>query len=76
MGRWASFWVRVRQAELYFWRTRAQSEVDLVVKREGKLRAFEIKWSPRRTGGRALFDAYGVKVERLTPEHVLMLEDV
>lgn len=64
------------QAELYFWRTRAQSEVDLVVKREGKLRAFEIKWSPRRTGGRAFFDAYGVKVERLTPEHVLMLEDV
>ncbi len=35
-------------AELFFWRTRAQSEVDMVVKQGSVLRAFEIKWSPRR----------------------------
>jgi predicted AAA+ superfamily ATPase len=50
-------------AELFFWRTRAQSEVDLVVKQGSSLRAFEIKWSPRRVSGRAFRDAYGVEVE-------------
>lgn len=50
-------------AELYFWRTRAQSEVDLVVKQEGRLRAFEIKWSPRRVASRAFRDAYGVELD-------------
>ena len=50
-------------AELFFWRTRAQSEVDLVVKQGNSLRAFEIKWSPRRVSGRAFRDAYGVEVE-------------
>lgn len=49
-------------AELFFWRTRAQSEVDLVVKRGDRLRAFEIKWRPRRRSGRAFRDAYGVDV--------------
>lgn len=50
-------------AELFFWRTRAQSEVDLVMKQAGGLRAFEVKWSPRRTSSRAFHDAYGVQVE-------------
>lgn len=40
-------------AELFFWRTRAQSEVDLVVKQGSALRAFEVKWSRRRVSGRA-----------------------
>ncbi len=52
-------------AELFFWRTRAQSEVDLVVKQGTSLRAFEIKWSPRRVAGRAFRDAYGVAVETI-----------
>ena len=50
-------------AELFFWRTRAQSEVDLVVKQGSGLRAFEIKWSPRRVSGQAFRDAYGCEVE-------------
>jgi len=54
-------------AELFFWRTRAQSEVDLVVKQGDVLRAFEIKWSAQRTGGRAFRDAYGVEVEPIRP---------
>ena len=52
-------------ADLFFWRTRAQSEVDLVVKQASRLRAFEIKWSPRRVSGRAFHDADGVDVESI-----------
>ncbi len=54
-------------AELFFWRTRAQSEVDLVARQGDSLRAFEIKWSPRRISGRAFRDAYGVEVEPIRP---------
>ena len=56
-------------AELFFWRTRAQSEVDLVVKQGSGLKAFEIKWSPRRVSGRAFRDAYGVDVEPIGPDN-------
>ena len=56
-------------AELFFWRTRAQSEVDLVVRQESGLRAFEIKWSSRRISGRAFRDAYGVEVEAIRPDN-------
>lgn len=59
-------------AELFFWRTRAQSEVDLVVKQGTGLSAFEIKWSPRRGSGRAFRDAYGVEVEPVHPGNPLM----
>ena len=52
-------------AQLFFWRTRAQSEVDLVVKQAGGLRAFEIKWALRRVAGKAFHEAYGVNVEVL-----------
>jgi predicted AAA+ superfamily ATPase len=52
-------------AELFFWRTRAQSEVDLVVKQGPLLRAFQIVWSPRRVSTRAFHDAYGVLVESI-----------
>jgi hypothetical protein len=55
-------------AELFFWRSRAQSEVDLVVKQGDRLLAFEIKWSGRGATGRAFRDAYGVAVEPLGPE--------
>jgi predicted AAA+ superfamily ATPase len=53
-------------AELFFWRSRSQSEVDLVIKQGERLRAFEVKWSSqRRIHNRAFEDAYGVKVERI-----------
>ena len=56
-------------AELFFWRTRAKSEVDLVVKQGSDLRAFEVKWSPGRVSGRAFRDAYGVEVEPIQSEN-------
>ncbi|MCB2262052.1 MAG: ATP-binding protein [Candidatus Thiosymbion ectosymbiont of Robbea hypermnestra] len=56
-------------AELFFWRSRTRSEVDLVIKQQDRLRAFEIKWSGRRARSRAFRDAYGVKVETIGPEN-------
>jgi len=56
-------------AELFFWRTRAQSEVDLVVKRGDELRAFEVKWSARRGSSRAFRDAYGIEVQAIRPDN-------
>jgi hypothetical protein len=61
-------------AELFFWRTRSQSEVDLVVKQGDRLRAFEVKWSPRRTSSRVFRDAYGVDVETISPDNPLAVE--
>ncbi len=57
-------------AELFFCAGAAQSEVDLVVQRGSKLRAFEVKWSPgRRISGRAFRAAYGVEVEPIRPDN-------
>jgi len=56
-------------AELFFWRTRAQSEVDLVVKQGNSLQAFDIKWSPHRVSGQAFRDAYGVEVEPIRSDN-------
>lgn len=61
--------LRGSPADLFFWRTRAQSEVDLVVKQDTGLRAFEIKWSPRRVSSRAFREAYGVEVESIYPDN-------
>jgi predicted AAA+ superfamily ATPase len=56
-------------AELFFWRSRTQSEVDLVVKQGKSLRAFEIKWSQRKVTKRAFRDAYGVEIEPISPNN-------
>ncbi len=36
-----------RDARYYYWRTVQQQEIDLVEEHNGKLRAMEIKWSPK-----------------------------
>lgn len=52
---------------LYFWRSRAGSEVDLVIKDGEKIKAFEIKWSPRQKAkAKAFKDHYGVDVKMIT----------
>lgn len=61
-------------AELFFWRTRTQAEVDLVVKHGDDLSAFEIKWSPRRSGGRAFRDTYGIEVAPIRPDNPFLSE--
>ena len=56
-------------AKLYFWRSRAQSEVDLVVQTSDGLHAFEMKWNSRKTVGRAFLAAHGVAVEPVGPHN-------
>jgi len=58
-------------SELFFWRSRAQSEVDLVVKTGDQVRAFEIKWQPKRIAARAFEGRYGVEVELITSQDFL-----
>jgi predicted AAA+ superfamily ATPase len=61
--------------ELFFWRSRTQAEVDLVLKGESGLRAFEVRWNPRRRSrGTAFRSAYGVKVELLGPDNPFVAE--
>lgn len=47
-------------AKLYYWRTLQQQEIDLVEENNGKLRAMEIKWSPKAKArpARTFTDAY------------------
>jgi len=47
---------------------------DLVVKQNGALRAYEIKWSSRRVSGRAFLDAYGVAVVPIRPQNPFATE--
>ena len=63
-------------SELYFWRSRAKSEVDLVVRTGDRLRAFEIKWKGRRTVGRAFRAMYGVDVGRLDAGNPFIADSV
>lgn len=46
----------------------SQSEVDLVIRQDERLRAFELKLSSHRGAGRAFRDTYGVTIETLMPE--------
>ena len=36
-----------RRVNMYFWRTYQQKEIDLLEEHDGRLQAFEFKWSPR-----------------------------
>ncbi len=40
-------WTQRRHEDLFFWRSRNDSTVDLVVKRGRELHAFDIRWQPR-----------------------------
>lgn len=52
---------------LYFWRTRSGSEVDLVVKKDEKLKAYEIKWTGKKYRiNKAFFNQYKTPVELIT----------
>ena len=57
---------RPNPAELHFWRSRSQSEVDLVIRDGTALQGFEIKWNRSRKKERAFETAYGVPVKTLT----------
>ena len=54
-----------QRRKLYFWRSRAGSEVDLVIQKDELLWSFEIKWNPKRRPGRAFTGAYQTPVSTI-----------
>lgn len=59
----------------YFWRTKAQQEVDYIEECDGAMTAFEMKWNPKKgkaTFPQAFLDAYNVKeTVVVTPDNYL-----
>lgn len=63
---------RGQLADLYFWRTAGGSEVDLIVKKDEKLQAYEIKWSPTRQRRLPAFTAkYGTVIRQINRKNVV-----
>lgn len=62
--------------ELFFWRSRHSSEVDLVVTRGTELKAFEIKWRQQRIACRAFTDAYGIEPTLLSSANPFVADAV
>ncbi len=62
---------------LYFWRSRSGSEVDLIVKQGDRMKAFEIKWHKERSLARTAFeDLYGIPVELINESKPLVELDL
>lgn len=53
-------------SQLHFWRTRSGSEIDLVVRTNQTLCAYEIKWNAKRKIGTAFTQEYGVPITRIS----------
>jgi predicted AAA+ superfamily ATPase len=62
------------KSDLYFWRTRDGSSLELVVKDTHKLSAYKIRWNSIKNRdsvlGRAFTQQYGVTVEPITPSQL------
>lgn len=56
----------------YFWRSRAGSEVDLIVKKNERLRAFEMKWSGKKGPAKAFTERYQIPVDVIESSHPLV----
>lgn len=61
-----------RFAQLYFWRTQAQAEIDFIEIEDGQMSAFEFKFNPKKipSAPKAFRDAYPqVPFEVITPDN-------
>ncbi len=62
-------------AKSYFWRTKSQQEIDYIEECDGSLRAFELKWNPKRANTSiptSFLQAYPVEeAVVITPENYL-----
>lgn len=60
---------------IYFWRTKAQQEVDYIEECDGTMTAFEMKWNPKKgkvTFPKAFLESYHVKETAvITPDNYL-----
>lgn len=52
-----------KRTTMYFWRSKSGSEVDLVVKENEKISAYEIKWSFKKIHKKAFEELYNTKVK-------------
>ncbi|MBR1373092.1 ATP-binding protein [bacterium] len=64
-----------RYANIYFWRTKEQQEIDYIEECDGTMTAFEMKWNPnkgRTTFPKPFLEAYDIKeTVVITPENYL-----
>lgn len=60
-----------RKKNLYFWRSREGSEVDLIVKDSGGFLAFEIKWNDKKIKKSPFRDLYKTEVQTINKTNVL-----
>ena len=58
-------------AQMYFWRTQQQQELDLVEEMDGRLTAYEFKWKkPNVRAPKAFMESYpGTQLQVVTPEN-------
>ncbi len=57
------------KCNLYFWRSRSGSEVDLVIKEDDRLRAYEIKWKKQNFSSEAFFNRHKTNVSLINHEN-------
>jgi len=61
-----------RFTKMYFWRTQQQQEIDLVEDNEGKITAYEMKWSDKRKTNfpKSFIEAYNpLQTNTITPKN-------
>lgn len=58
--------------DLYFWRSRTGAEVDLIIKKNENIKAFEIKWRKERKSFGSFAKKYGTKVKVITSSNPLI----
>lgn len=64
--------IKEKYENLYFWRTRDGSEVDLVIKSSERLKAYEIKWGGGKLKNiKAFKNKFGVEVELINTSNFI-----
>ena len=51
---------------LYFWRSKAGAEIDLVIKKDDAISAFEVKWKRGKAPTKVFTKDYGVEIDIIT----------
>lgn len=65
---------RGHRANMYFWRNKAQREIDLIEEHDGRMTLFEMKWNPKKKSSfpAAFLESYEVEATHVvTPENYL-----
>jgi predicted AAA+ superfamily ATPase len=58
-----------KKTNMYFWRSKSGSEVDLVVKENEKISAFEIKWKDKKINKKSFENLYNTKVKLISSDN-------